>query len=278
MSRRGSPADRRLPDSRRANRQGAAKKMSSSKSGMDSTSGSASGNGHQRRIDVALLQLVEQFGIRTEHELDLKRRPPHLDIDDDARHGLDGQRIQRADLQPIRRIARGLARRANAIGHQRDHLLRDIGKHLRGFRRLQVAALVAEQRAAHALFERMQRPVHADRAHIQRLGRLRQVAGLHECEQHFQLAKGDLVVDSVAHLEPWNGRNVDYRLAAERDRIRRKPPFGSRSFITDPRFQAAAGTVVQRERRIHRQRELPRDREAQTPCRRYRDCATLPAG
>jgi hypothetical protein len=53
----------------------------------------------------------------------------------------------------------------------------------------------------------MQRPVHADRADVQDLGRLRQVARLHEREQDFQLAKGDLIVDSVAHLGLWMCRN-----------------------------------------------------------------------
>ncbi len=85
--------------------------------------------------------------------------------------------------------------------------LRDVGEHLRRVGRSEIAAFVAKQRAAHALFERMQRAMHADRAHVQRLGRLRRTAGLHEGEQHFQFTKGDFVVDSVAHVELWNGRN-----------------------------------------------------------------------
>jgi hypothetical protein len=76
---------------------------------------------------------------------------------------------------------------------------------MRGFRRPQIAALAPEQHTPHALFERMQRPMHANRTHIESLCRLGQVFGLHVREQDFQLAKGDFFVDSVRHLGLENG-------------------------------------------------------------------------
>ncbi|MNN66925.1 hypothetical protein D3C81_1825290 [compost metagenome] len=70
---------------------------------------------------------------------------------------------------------------------------------MRGLGRQQVAAFVAEQRAAHAVLERMERPVHAHRADIERLSGLGKVAGLHEGQQGLELAERDLFTDAQGH-------------------------------------------------------------------------------
>ncbi len=157
------------------------------------------GHGHQRGVDRALLELEEQVGIGAEHQLRLQFRPPDLDADHHVRHRADGQRIERADFHVIGRVPGGLARGADAVGHGLDDVGSHIRQHVRGFGRQQVAPFVAEQGAAHAFFQRVQRAVHADRAHIQRLGGLGEVARLHVGEQDFELAQGDFFVDPVSH-------------------------------------------------------------------------------
>ena len=126
----------------------------------------------------------------------------HLHAHDERRHRAAGQRIERPDADAVGRIAGHLARRADAFGHGAQHVARDFGQRVRGVGGMQVAAFVAEQRAAHARLQRMKRAVHAHGADVEPLGRAREVARLHEGQEDLELAEGDLLVDADEHAAP----------------------------------------------------------------------------
>jgi len=93
-------------------------------------------------------------------------------------------------------------RLGNALHHVLDHLASGLRQGVGGLCRNEGAALVAKQLAAQAGLQRMQRAVHAHRRGAQQIGRFREIARLHEGQQHLEFAKGDFVVDTRFHASP----------------------------------------------------------------------------
>lgn len=114
-------------------------------------------------------------------------------------NGFQGQRIEGTDAQPPLTDACNLARRLEPAVHQTYHILAVFKQRPRRLQRQQVAPFVDKQRAAHPLFQGMQRAVNADAAEFHRFGGSGDITFRHKHHKDRQLAEGDLLVNILLH-------------------------------------------------------------------------------
>lgn len=158
--------------------------------------------GHE--VYLANLNAETQFVIAGRDEAmaevaQLALRATQLHPHNDARNGFQGQRIEGTDAQPPLTDACNLARRLEPAVHQTYHILAVFKQRPRRLQRQQVAPFVDKQRAAHPLFQGMQRAVNADAAEFHRFGGSGDITFRHKHHKDRQLAEGDLLVNILLH-------------------------------------------------------------------------------
>ena len=109
--------------------------------------------------------------------------------------GLDGEGVEAADAQPGGGKAGGLAGFLDAVGAFTHRAACVLGQGVGAGQGDELAAIAAEEGAAHAFFEGVQGAVHADGALAQGLGYPGHAAVLDEAQKDFELAEGDLLID-----------------------------------------------------------------------------------
>ena len=155
--------------------------------------------GDQDRIERVIFQHIQQHLIGAHGEIQLQFRPTQLHAHNNARHGFKGQGVKRADAQPALPDTGYFTRRFQPAGHQAHDVLTVLQQRPRSRERQQVAPFMNKQRAADALFQRMQRPVDADAAQLHGLSGSGDVPFRHKHHKYRQLAEGDVLINVVFH-------------------------------------------------------------------------------
>ncbi|GAB7262467.1 hypothetical protein DZS_49060 [Dickeya ananatis] len=146
------------------------------------------------RIKLLVIQHGEQTLIRPHGQIEFQIGTAQFDAHDQARHRFQRQRIQCADTQSPLTDACGLAGFFQPSLHQRHRFLAVFQQRMCRWQCHQIATFMDKQRATHAFFQSMQRPVHADTAQPKAFRGTGNGAGFHEGLENLKFAEGDVAV------------------------------------------------------------------------------------